>query len=188
MNCEYCSKEHDGSFATGRFCNRSCANGRKLSEETRKKISEKLTKYPKKIITPRGPLKVLEKRVCLDCGRNYEYLHNQSAGHTKNFCNSCTVNKRKNKIKKLLVEYKGGKCQIPSCRYNRSMRALKFHHLNPDEKDFGVSGNHCHSLELLKKEVDKCILVCGNCHDEIHDGIITIDIKWLCIPTAEETV
>jgi len=119
-------------------------------------------------------MKILEEKTCLGCNRVYYYHHAQKQGHTVKFCNSCTVNKRKKRIKEELVKYKGGKCQIISCGYSRSLRALKFHHLDPNEKDFTVSGRHCYSLERLKKEVDKCILVCGNCHDEIHDGIIII--------------
>lgn len=48
MICENCGKEHDGSFGSGRFCSRSCSNKRIRTEETRKKISEKLKgKKPK---------------------------------------------------------------------------------------------------------------------------------------------
>lgn len=75
------------------------------------------------------------------------------------------------KAKILLVEYKGGKCC--KCGYNKCIRALQFHHLDPNEKDFGIGGLSV-SLERLKKEVDKCILVCSNCHAEIHDGIINV--------------
>jgi hypothetical protein len=72
--------------------------------------------------------------------------------------------RRRNKIK--LVEYKGGKCE--RCGYDKCIDALEFHHLNPDEKDFGLSCGDTRSLEKLKKEVDKCIMVCANCHREIH--------------------
>lgn len=70
--------------------------------------------------------------------------------------------------KEALVEYKGGKCQI--CGYNRCIQALDFHHLNPAEKDFRLSSSS-KSLDELKKEADKCILVCSNCHREIHAGL-----------------
>lgn len=77
--------------------------------------------------------------------------------------------RKRTKIK--LVEYKGGKCEI--CGYNKSINALHFHHLNPKEKDFSISGKSL-SFEKLKTEVEKCILVCSNCHSEIHEGLITI--------------
>lgn len=73
------------------------------------------------------------------------------------------------KDKKLkLVEYKGGCCQ--NCGYKKSIGALEFHHINPDDKDFTISGKS-YSFERLKKEVDKCVLVCSNCHIEIHEEL-----------------
>ena len=67
-----------------------------------------------------------------------------------------------------LVNYKGGKCE--RCGYDKCVQALQFHHLNPDEKDFAISGKS-YSFERLKKEVDKCIMVCANCHIEIHEEL-----------------
>lgn len=67
-----------------------------------------------------------------------------------------------------MVEYKGGKCEI--CGYNKCIEALEFHHINPKEKDFSISGG-TKSFNTLKPELDKCILVCANCHREIHSGI-----------------
>lgn len=70
------------------------------------------------------------------------------------------------RVKIKLVEYKGGECS--KCGYKKSLKALEFHHLDPSEKDFTISGKSW-SFERLKKEVDKCILVCSNCHIEIHE-------------------
>lgn len=73
------------------------------------------------------------------------------------------------KVKEKLIEYKGGRCQI--CGYNKCTSALEFHHLDPSQKDFTISGNS-RSFETLKPEVNKCILVCANCHREIHAGLV----------------
>jgi len=90
---------------------------------------------------------------------------------TRSRCKKCqvtAVQKRRNKIKELAVEYKGGSCI--NCGYNKYIGALEFHHLNPKEKDFNLSHNgHCRSWEIVKKELDKCILLCANCHREIHN-------------------
>ena len=56
------------------------------------------------------------------------------------------------------------------------MRALEFHHLNPNEKDFGISFNLSRTIEDLRAEVDKCILVCSNCHAEIHQELYEQDL------------
>lgn len=72
------------------------------------------------------------------------------------------------KNKKKLIDYKGGCCEI--CKYDKCIEALEFHHKNPLEKDFGISGV-TKSFDKMKKEVDKCILVCANCHREIHEEL-----------------
>jgi transcription elongation factor Elf1 len=86
-------------------------------------------------------------------------------------CNKEDVSNRRRELKRLAIEYKGGKCC--RCGYNKSVRALHFHHLDPKEKDFGIGlDGHVHSWEELKKELDKCILVCANCHAELEDEIV----------------
>lgn len=77
--------------------------------------------------------------------------------------------RKRTKVK--LVEYKGGCCS--RCGYGKSIGALEFHHLDPSEKDFAIGGKSW-SYERLKEEVDKCILVCANCHVEIHEEIRNI--------------
>lgn len=77
------------------------------------------------------------------------------------------VQKRRVKIKELSIEYKGGKCE--KCGYNKCKDALDFHHLDPNEKDFGIGHKgYTRAWEKIKVELDKCILVCANCHREIH--------------------
>ena len=71
---------------------------------------------------------------------------------------------RNRKTKETLVKENGGKCQI--CGYNRCIAALDFHHNNPDTKENQIKDL---SLELARKEIKKCILVCSNCHKEIHN-------------------
>lgn len=75
------------------------------------------------------------------------------------------------RVKQKLIQYKGGSCQI--CGYNKSITALHFHHKDPKEKDFAIGGKSL-SFDKLKSESDKCILVCSNCHCEIHEGLIIL--------------
>ena len=67
----------------------------------------------------------------------------------------------------------GNKCQI--CGYNKSIAALEFHHLNPKEKEYQLSSGNCRSIQEDLEEAKKCILVCSNCHKEIHAGLINND-------------
>lgn len=83
------------------------------------------------------------------------------------------VIKRRKKLKDMAIDYGGGKCQI--CGYDKCKRALSFHHKNPDQKDFGLSSRGLtRSWEKTKAEISKCILVCANCHMEIHENIVKI--------------
>ena len=120
-----------------------------------------------------------EEKICPLCGKHfYPLLHGQS----RKFCFDCSPQYDKEKgrsqnitamrraLKKHLVTYKGGKCEI--CGYNKCISALQFHHLNPEEKDFNISENiqlNHFNIETYYKEVNKCILVCANCHAEIHE-------------------
>lgn len=73
--------------------------------------------------------------------------------------------------KQRMVESMGGKCQC--CGYNNCSDALAFHHLNPDEKDLGFSAIRANpkSWDKIVNELKKCILVCHNCHSEIHANV-----------------
>lgn len=98
---------------------------------------------------------------------NFEIFNNRKGARTEKTKSDYVIDWRKRtKIK--LVDYKGGCCSI--CGYNKSINALQFHHLDPTKKDFQISGKSL-SFERLKLEVDKCILVCANCHLEIHEKI-----------------
>lgn len=76
--------------------------------------------------------------------------------------------RRLNKLE--LIQYKGGKCE--QCGYNKPyVSVYHFHHINPEEKDFAISKHSNRNLDSLKKEVDKCQLLCSNCHHELHDTL-----------------
>lgn len=80
------------------------------------------------------------------------------------------VAKRRKKIREMAIEYKGGKCIL--CGYNKCIQSLDFHHVGNSKKDFGISDRgYTRSWERVKQEIDKCILVCANCHRELHVGI-----------------
>ena len=74
--------------------------------------------------------------------------------------------------KREAVLYKGGKCAVCGIKYNGENGAIfDFHHINPKEKDFNISTlfRNCSTIpDKIWKELDKCILVCSNCHRQIH--------------------
>lgn len=68
-----------------------------------------------------------------------------------------------------IVEILGGACQL--CGYNKTVRNLTFHHLR--DKEFSLSSRSFQfSMNKIVGELKKCVLVCHNCHGEIHEGII----------------
>jgi len=103
-------------------------------------------------------------RYCERCGKEIRI---------RKKCMPCYVALSRIKLKKMAVEYKGSKCQC--CGYNKCVASLAFHHLDPSQKDFSLGHGNTTSWNKVKKEIDKCILVCMNCHGEIHYGIRTID-------------
>ena len=80
--------------------------------------------------------------------------------------NRLAVKNRIQKLKIMAVEYLGGKCI--KCGYDKCIWAMDFHHRNPKEKKYSIGTYFSRSWEKLKKELDKCDLVCANCHREIH--------------------
>ena len=80
------------------------------------------------------------------------------------------------RLKDRAVYVMGDKCQC--CGYNKTNSALEFHHLDPSQKDFSISTNSNRSWKSVRNELQKCVLVCANCHREIHCNIIdTTDLK-----------
>ena len=103
--------------------------------------------------------------ICKFCKR--EYIYNRKKGHRRFVCNSCNVTRSKRRTKEKAINYKGGKCE--KCGYNGCVAALCFHHIDPTKKDFGI-GYKGQTLgwKKIKKEIEKCLLLCQNCHHEIH--------------------
>lgn len=75
------------------------------------------------------------------------------------------------RFKRKLISAMGGKCQC--CGYDRCDEALEFHHIDPVLKEFTFASIRANpkKLESIIPELEKCILVCSNCHKEIHSSI-----------------
>ena len=167
--CRHCGKailpkeaEKPGTVRRRRFCSHGCA------------AAHNNRLYPKR--RPEGecdecgtPVKIGRKWCSIKC-KAADALRRKQAAAKKDVTRIVYWRQQQ---KQKAVDYKGGKCQI--CGYNRCIRALKFHHVDPATKEFAISGaGSTRSWEKLRAELDKCVLVCGNCHDEIHAGIVDI--------------
>lgn len=62
----------------------------------------------------------------------------------------------------------GLKCK--KCGYDKCGASLEFHHINPEEKDEKVARmlTNNYNLDIVKKEIEKCVVLCANCHHEFH--------------------
>lgn len=81
---------------------------------------------------------------------------------------------RRKAVKHTLVQEHGGKCE--KCGYNKCEAALQFHHLDPTKKEFGLSVRGLNrDIDILRKEAEKCILLCANCHAEEHERLPKLD-------------
>jgi len=80
---------------------------------------------------------------------------------------------KKSQFKNIL----GGKCQI--CGYDKYQGALHFHHIDPTQKQFAISeatARKKFTNEQINNEINKCALLCANCHAEVHAGLIKLEI------------
>jgi transposase-like protein len=88
-------------------------------------------------------------------------------------CRSEAVARRRRQIKRLLVAEAGGRCA--RCGYDRCLRALEFHHVDPATKEFGIALHGLtRSLRRARIEAAKCVLLCSNCHMEVEAGLISL--------------
>jgi hypothetical protein len=115
-------------------------------------------KIPKDLILPR-------KCACGETDPTKFY------GHKKSICGKCqnqyNIEQRK-KVRDKALEYYGGKCK--RCGFNKYSCALDFHHIDPESKDINFNSAWSWSWPRLRKELDKCILLCKNCHAAVHTG------------------
>jgi predicted HNH restriction endonuclease len=77
------------------------------------------------------------------------------------------LSEHRRRAKLRAIEYKGGKCS--RCGYDSCVAALDFHHTDPSQKDLAIGSSGHLAWETLKSELDKCLLLCANCHREEHD-------------------
>ena len=84
------------------------------------------------------------------------------------YCIVCRLEysqERQRKLKADCVAYKGGRCTM--CQLVDDPAVYDFHHSDPSAKEFSFGSTH-RSFESMRVELDKCLLVCANCHRKIH--------------------
>lgn len=115
-----------------------------------------------------------EPKICEICGKSFTLIAHST---TRKYCYECSPTYTNgtrvqsltilmNAMRNEAVKRKGGKCQ--KCGYDRCINALEFHHRNPEEKEISLSKGSTYSWNKYWNEVQKCDLLCANCHREEH--------------------
>jgi len=101
-------------------------------------------------------------------------------------CRAECVVRRRQKVKAILVAEAGGRCAI--CGYDRHVRALQFHHRDPSLKRLDISGRGVtYSIETLRAEAEKCVLLCANCHVEVETGMARLPLELASLTGSRES-
>lgn len=124
---------------------------------------------------------------CISCGNNIDKTRGikyckectNTRYNVRNYCNKTSDQKRqfnlqtysnqkqRGYIRKIeLINYLGGKCSI--CGYDKNLAALAFHHESKKEISLDMRHISGTSMNRLYKEIEGCIVLCHNCHMELH--------------------
>lgn len=126
------------------------------------KLDLDIEMFNKKGIRKNGSIKYQD--FCKECNKIASREWYKKEGNRSRIVNKVTEYKRENRMR--FAEYKATllcvKCgeSHPAC--------LDFHHRDPLEKDFLLSDIRSRSLHSIQKEIDKCDVLCANCHRKLH--------------------
>jgi len=111
----------------------------------------------------------LKEFLCVQCGDTNEdnFYHKNKMKSCCKTCHNINLHQKTREIKIRAIEYLGNKCK--KCGCDGVPAIFDFHHRNPAIKDFSWGDNRKTNWESLKPELDKCDLLCSNCHRELHD-------------------
>lgn len=187
MNCEHCSKEVENK----RFCNISCARKYASKKQVKMTVQGKCAKCETPIKAANTYCKDCwnkraepdKERKCPICGivKDKSNSFAPKGKYYQAYCKECNSKKsaeRARNFKRDCVQYKGGKCE--NCGYDKCNGALDFHHKDPTQKDFTIAYQKNRSInDKIKKELDKCSLLCANCHREEHYRLSELKNEFL---------
>lgn len=160
VNCIVCGKEFEAQKSTKKYCSKECNNAmRRQRWAERDKTLKKET--------------VMSEKICPIC--NQKFRPKTSAANQRSCCYNCMpdgVQLTRGAFLAKIKEERGGRCE--RCGYNICLKALEFHHLDPNKKDFTISNDHFKLIDAVA-ESKKCILLCSNCHKEYHAGMWNIN-------------
>lgn len=137
-----------------------------------------LTRHEIRAVSRRGPHRRCSdgsKTATFECMRHgvTEFTREGRGYYRCKRCRSEAVAKRRRTVKRQLVEEAGGACVL--CGYSQWMGALQFHHVEPGAKEFHLAQRgYSRSISRSRAEMQKCVLLCANCHAEVEGGFATL--------------
>lgn len=164
--CVVCNCEFEAIKSTKKYCSKDCENANRRMKYAQRKKEEKESgvAYQEK---------PLAEKECLLCNKIFR-PKNKSA-NLRSCCYDCMPDGTQLTRGEFLAKIKylrGGCCE--KCGYDKCIKALEFHHLDPSKKDFTISNDHFKLKDAIE-ESKKCILICANCHRELHDNLWNLD-------------
>jgi hypothetical protein len=132
-----------------------------------------LKEYREKILA----IDIDSNKLCTSCNKELSVSYFYSNGYSpngkkkyKSKCKKCQAAYDKSRLKNIIISTIGSySCKI--CGYDKCIQALEFHHVNPKQKEYEINTLLTRSEKIILEEINKCILVCANCHREIHYGM-----------------
>ncbi len=204
FNCLVCERQFTKERKDSKFCSQECYHIDRIKQghyktnllegsckdcgllilKSRTRCDDCHAKYQSR---PVKPQKMNKRKNCSKCGieKTSENTFSPKEGMWSPQCRRCLEAKGKRSrinIKQNAVDYKGGCCQV--CGYKKCLAALDFHHLDPTQKEFTVARKKLNvDNEEMRLELDKCALLCANCHRQEHFNLKSGQPSLLTPPT-----
>lgn len=168
--CKHCG-EIVNSAKKNLYKGGCCKNKECIEQE--KKYRQRLA--AKKYYNKNNKKRIRDKTKDCEASQKYRKTHKQRIGVKDKYRRK----KKREWVSELKRQTKCLKCQ------NNKFYCLDFHHINPEEKDFSISHaiSRKYGYDRILKEINKCVVLCKNCHSEVHYLMETNNLfdleKWL---------
>lgn len=135
-------------------------------------VRRELNRHGLKTIFRKYNSGTVKRCLCIKCGQSDNKMF---YGKEKTYCKKCRskyVLEAGRRLRAKATEQLGGKCII--CGFNKYLCSLDFHHISPKHKDPHFGSKRGWSWDRMKRELEKCVLLCKNCHAAVHSDILRL--------------